>query len=68
MDVRIEATAITVTVSLASAVVKAVTKVYFKALSQIESVASFSCPSLGGTSLSAVSPDHTLMKGTAVAV
>lgn len=42
-----------------------VTATVNKVIALVERVASFSCPSIAGTSLSAVSPDYILIGGTA---
>jgi hypothetical protein len=65
MDVRIEAAPMAADVSLLRAAVTAFKKAIHKALSLIEAVASFSCPSIGGTSISAVAPDTNFIGGTA---
>lgn len=41
--------------------------IYTKVISLIERVASFSCPSIAGTSISAVAPDYDFIGGTALA-
>lgn len=48
-------------------VVKVVTRFLVKAKALVSAVASISCPSIGGTSLSAVSPDSDFERNTAVA-
>lgn len=69
MDVRIEATAMVANAVLVTAEVHAFSAGWLTmAIALIsEQVASFSCPSLGGVSLSAVSPDLNFMKGTSAA-
>lgn len=62
MDVRIEAAPMAAQVEVVTPVV--IASVNLKALSQMpERVASFSCPSLGSHSISAVAPDHNFMNG-----
>lgn len=65
MDVRIEAAAMAANVVMIEAIVKVVRIIRSKVISLIERVASFSCPSIAGTSISAVSPDYNFIGGTA---
>lgn len=57
MDVRIEAAPLAADVVMVEAVIKTVVTIVRKVTSLVKRVASFSCLSLGGTSLSAISPD-----------
>lgn len=56
MDVRIEAAAMAADVEIVTPVVQGVASV-FLVISAFGRVASFSCPSLGSHSISAVAPD-----------
>jgi hypothetical protein len=68
MDVRIEATCAVAKATVVDAVVSTLTRWLHQAIVRLEQVASFSRLSIGGTSLSAVSPDNDFRRGTAVAV
>jgi hypothetical protein len=63
MDTRIEAAPMTATAQAVTVVIKVVTKVYYQTIALIDRVVSFSFPSIGGCSLSAVAPDHTNLNG-----
>lgn len=67
MDMRIEAAPMEAAVVMTVVSVVAQKVKSFKAFALIERVASFSCPSIAGTSLSAVSPDYNFIGGTALA-
>ena len=58
MDVRIEAAVATATAQTTEAVVFTTVSLNYKAFSLVETVASSSCPSISGHSISAVAPDH----------
>lgn len=67
MDVRIGAAPIAAKAEVLTAVAKAVVRHFLDVVvSVIERTAPFSCPSIAGTSLSAVSPDYTRNGGTAL--
>lgn len=65
MDMRYEAAPMAADVELIEAVIRIVTIILNKALSLVRRVASFSCPTLGSHSLSAVAPDTNFIGGTA---
>ena len=66
MDVRIEAAPMAAETAMVTATVKTVV-ILCPVTSLTKRVASFSCPSIGGTSISAVSPDHNYLGGLAAA-
>jgi hypothetical protein len=68
MDVRIEAVSMTADVEMTKAIVRAIVQWFTKALTRVALVASFSCPTLGSHSLSAVAPDNYFGKELAAAV
>jgi hypothetical protein len=66
MDMRYEAAPMGAQAEMPEPTIQVVQKVLFvSAIERSALVASFSCPSIAGTSLSAVSPDYTLIGGTA---
>lgn len=67
MDVRIEATVAEAQAVMSEVSVKTVQKVELLGEIGVSQVASFSCPSIAGTSISAVSPDYTNFGGLAEA-
>lgn len=68
MDVRIEAAPMAAEAEIPSVVVTAeVVGLPDKVILVVSQVASFSCPSIAGHSLSAVAPDHNFLGGTALA-
>lgn len=68
MDMRFEAAPMAANAGLLKAVVMTVQRFIDKVTVLMAQVASFSCPSIAGTSLSAVSPDYNYFGGmTAVA-
>lgn len=66
MDITIEAVSMTADAGILTAVVSAVKTLVTKALVLVAQVASFARLSIGGTSLSAVAPDHIFEGGTAL--
>lgn len=68
MDVKIEAACMAADAEMTNTIVRAIAVIINKVIALITQVASSSCLSIGGTSISAVSPDHILTEGTALAV
>jgi hypothetical protein len=64
MNVTIEAAPLAAEATMVEAVVTVLVNIIFKALSQIERVASIARPSLGSHSLSAVAPDSQTYERT----
>lgn len=67
MDMTFEAAPMTAVAQMNTACVTAQKVITHKVISLIERVASMSCPSIAGHSLSAVAPDHIFEGGTALA-
>lgn len=65
MDIRIEAAPMVAEVEMTEVVVRTTTVIAYKAIARNERVAPFSCPSIAGTSISAVSPDYNFIGGQA---
>lgn len=57
----------TMDTEMVETIVKVVKRLFVQAIKAVSLVASVSCPSIGGTSLSAVSPDNDFIKETALA-
>ena len=68
MDMRYEAAPMVAQVALLETVVRTIEKVIYHVTALIARVASFSCPSIAGHSISAVAPDYTNFGGTALGV
>ena len=67
MDMRYEAAPMAAEVEVVQAVVTTVVTIIRKVIMALSQVASFSCPTLGSHSLSAVAPDNYFIGGTALA-
>lgn len=67
MDMTFSATPMVAEGAVVAAVIRVVTNLVHKAISLIERVAPKSCPSIAGSSLSAVAPDNNFRGGTALA-
>lgn len=67
MDMRYEAAPMEATAEMTVASVKAQKVLHLQVIERDALVASFSCPSIAGSSISAVAPDYDFIGGTALA-